>query len=299
MRPARVSRILLVIFCVFGLAAIAAAEGYRVGPEDVLTIKVFGETSLSKDYEVAADGSIRLPWIKDIPVKGLTPREIESTLEQRLGEDYLVDPQVSVTVKEYKAQKVYILGSVKSPGYYTLRGDTRVLEAIAMAGGITEEGGKEFILIRGGADEMQGESIEALMASGGEKESIEDFTSQHHNVRVMRIDGYKLLESGDLTQNYALEAGDILSVQKASFIYFDGEVKKPGPVPYEEGLTLLKAITLAGGRTDLGSNRVVITRVDDGKNQQFKVNLRKISQDLTKDFVLQPGDIVKVRRSLF
>ncbi|MCZ7585324.1 MAG: SLBB domain-containing protein [Deltaproteobacteria bacterium] len=279
------------------VAQAAWANGYAVGPGDVLEIKVFGDKELSRDYEVAQNGTIRLPWIKEVEVKGLTTRVIEKRLEERLGEDYLVDPQVSVVVKEYKSKKIYVLGHVKNPGAYSLTGDTRVLEALAMAGGVGNEGGKSFTIIKGGAELGPGE-VRKLMTAPDDR-AIEDFTQGQPNARVIHVDGYALMEQGDLTQNQALDAGDILSVPKASFVYFDGEVNKPGPVTYSEGLTMMKAISLAGGLTKDAGRRVVVTRSKDGKNETISLNLSKISKHEGADFTLLPDDVVKVKRSWF
>jgi len=131
----------------------ALAGGYFVGQGDILDIKILGEKDLSKAYDVADDGTIRLPWIRSVPVEGMTTRQIEEKIEGLFKEGYLLDPQVSVTVKEYNSQKVYILGHVQRPGAYSLKRKTRVLEALALAGGISKQGDKSFTVIRGGGFE--------------------------------------------------------------------------------------------------------------------------------------------------
>lgn len=295
MAPSRLIRVLAALWL---MAAVCLADDYRVGPGDVLEITVYGEKDLSKEYEVSADGSLRFPWIRVVEVVGLTTREIEERLESMLGPDYIVDPQISVTVKKFESKKVYVLGAVKNPGLYGLKGPTNLLEAISMAGGISEQGGKSFTLIRGG--ELAGdESVKKLVEARGSEESIEDFTREQKQVRVFKIDGYKLLDQGDLSQNMMLENGDIISVNKAQLVYFDGEVKKPGPVPFEEGLTLMRAISLAGGLTNLAGNSVHITRVRGGQKETLKVNLRQLASPDTADVPVYPEDVIVVKRSLF
>lgn len=288
-----------ILLCVVvSVAAFARAEGYTVGPGDVLTIKVYGETDLSKEYEVSSEGTIRVPWLKDVKVEGFTPGQIEQTLEKLFMDGYLVAPQVSVNVKEYMAKRVYVLGQVKNPGSYSLKGQTTVLEAIAMAGGISAEGDKSFTLVRGGA-RLGKEDLAKIVKSQGDPRAMEDFTKNQPEVKVVLIDGYKLMDQGDLSQNLVLGSGDILSVKKQRFVYFDGEVKKPGTVPFEDGLTMMQAISLAGGLTTSASNKVVVTRTENGKNRTITLKLDKISKDLNTDFTLLPGDIVKVKRSIF
>ena len=286
---------ILIIFLGLTGAAVASENSYVIGAGDVLRIKVYGDSQLSKDYEVGEDGAIRIPWIKDFTVEGKTARQVEAQLESILGKDFLVDPQISVSVKEYKSKKIYILGAVKNPGHYSLKGPTRILEAIAMAGGTSPGGGQEFTIIRakGGISD---EDVGRLMSEGN-SEAVAVKGSK--DTKVISVDGHKLLEKGDLSQNHPLQNGDVLFIPKTASVYFDGEVKKPGSIPYEEGLTMMRAVSLAGGLTPSASKKVVVTRTSDGKNQRIVVNLKKISADPNENFFLLPGDVVTVKRSLF
>ncbi len=138
-------------------------------------IKVFGDKQLTRDYEVGQDGAVRMPWINALQVAGKTTRQVETQLEKVLGEDYLVNPQVSVTVKEYRSKKIYILGAVKNPGYYSLKGSTRILEAIAMAGGIAPSGGQNFTLIRGG-NSINSEDVGKIMTDRATRDDVKKTT---------------------------------------------------------------------------------------------------------------------------
>ena len=106
----------------------APAEGYRIGPGDVLKITVYGHEDLTRPAVVAADGRMPFPLIGEVQVSGLTPTELEARLRQLLGKDYLVDPQVSVTVQEYRSQKVFVLGEAEKPGTYPLTGRVTLLD---------------------------------------------------------------------------------------------------------------------------------------------------------------------------
>ncbi len=291
------AKMLKFLLIIIGCAASSyAAEGaYLIGAGDILQIKVYGDAQLSKEYEVGDDGAIRIPWIRDFPAAGMTARQVEAELERVLGKDYLVDPQVSVTIKEYKSKKIYILGAVKKPGHYSLKGTTRILEAIAMAGGIAPNGGQDFTLIRG-AGAISGEDVGKLMT---EKASEDAVSGRLEGAKVIAVDGHKLLEKGDLSQNLLLRDGDVFFIPKTASVYFDGEVKKPGSIPYEEGLTLSRAISLVGGLTQNASKKVIVARTTGGQNKRIVVNLRKISDDPNENFFLLPGDVVKVKRSIF
>lgn len=110
--------------------------GYRIGPEDLLRISVWNNPELSLDLTVRPDGKISVPLIQDVQAEGLTPGELSDSIHTELLK-YIKDPQVSVIVLQVNAPKYYILGAVKNPGTYPLRGDLSLLQAISIAGGFT------------------------------------------------------------------------------------------------------------------------------------------------------------------
>lgn len=115
----------------------AAADNYRLGPEDIIHISVWGNQELTMDVVVRPDGKISIPLVQDIRAEGLTAAELADDLEQRLVA-YIKDPSVSVIVKEVNASKFYIVGYVNKPGTYPLRGDVTILQALSLAGGFTQ-----------------------------------------------------------------------------------------------------------------------------------------------------------------
>ena len=111
-------------------------EEYTIGPRDVLGITVWGQADLSRDYTVDPDGFIPFPLIGRVKAVGSNPKELAAQLTERLGKDYLVNPQVIVWVKEYLSQKVQVLGAAERPGVYYLTGPTTLLEILSKAGGL-------------------------------------------------------------------------------------------------------------------------------------------------------------------
>jgi polysaccharide export outer membrane protein len=109
---------------------------YKIGPADVLDISVFKVPDLAKTVQVADDGTINYPLIGEVPVAGKTAHDLERDLAQRLGVKYLRSPQVSVLVKEFNSQRVTVSGSVKTAGVYGIKGNTTLLQVLAMAGDI-------------------------------------------------------------------------------------------------------------------------------------------------------------------
>ena len=108
---------------------------YRIGPEDLIEMQVFGVDQLARTVRVNSFGMVSLPLIGSVSVGGMTAAEAERAIARKLAENYLQDPQVSVFIKEYTNQRVTIEGAVQKPGIYPLRGQTTLLRAIAVAGG--------------------------------------------------------------------------------------------------------------------------------------------------------------------
>ena len=220
-------------------ASFGQPTAYTVGAGDVLEVRVFGEADLSRTVPVAEDGTIAFPLLGIVPVGDLSVREIEKLLREKLSDGYLVGPHVTVTVAEYHSRKVYVLGAVKDPGFFVLSGPTTVLEILSRAGGVLPEGGKSIVLVKGAA------TTEAPV------EGVEPQPVDAADATVV-IDGYKLLQEGDTSQNHYLSNLDVVYVPKAREVFVIGEVKKPGAVVFTENLTLLQAIGQAGGNDRTG-----------------------------------------------
>lgn len=120
---------------------------YRIGPHDLLKVEVFQVDELSSQERVNDDGFIVMPLIGTVSVGGLTPREAEQAIADQLGERYLQDPQVNIFVVEYASQKVTVTGHVKKPGVFPLAGETTLMQAIALAGGLDDIAKKEEIIV--------------------------------------------------------------------------------------------------------------------------------------------------------
>jgi polysaccharide export outer membrane protein len=112
-----------------------AADDYRIGAQDLIEIQVFGIDNLKRDVRVNSRGAISLPLIGTVIVGGLTSQESEALIAARYEKDYLQDPQVSVFIKEFTSQRITLEGAVAKPGIYPIRGQTSLMQAIAIAGG--------------------------------------------------------------------------------------------------------------------------------------------------------------------
>lgn len=133
---------------------------FILGPEDVLEIGVWRSEDLTqKEVVVRPDGKIAMPLIGDVEVSGRTARELAAHIEERL-KVYKESPSVSVKVREVNSYFVYVLGDVVRPGKYSLKSNTTVLQAIAMAGGFTPYAAKGNMQVRRTVVGKNGESSE-------------------------------------------------------------------------------------------------------------------------------------------
>jgi len=130
----------------------STVDPFRIGPGDVLRVVVWGEPQHSLDIvRVRPDGFITLPLLDDIRAAGLMPTELRDRVRDALAK-FVKDPAVTVMVSEINSYRVFVLGEVASQGVLTFSRPTRLLQAIATAGGLTEFSKREVVLIREGAD---------------------------------------------------------------------------------------------------------------------------------------------------
>lgn len=251
---------------------------YRIGRQDLLEISVFDVEELDQIVRVADDGAITMPLLGRLAVEGLTKGELEELIGRLLEESYVRDPQVTVFVKEYESKRVAVSGAVKRPGAYEMLGRKTLIEMISVAGGLDTDLGNEIVIFR---------------------------PRQDGSTQRIPVDLERLVYAADPTLNLVIEAGDIIyvpNVEKVR-IFVSGAVKNPDlyEVPRDEPVTVLKAITIAGGTTDRAAEKKVqVIRMDpDGNRVTLLVNLRMVKKGKAEDPILQKDDIVLVPESFF
>lgn len=255
-------------------------EGYRLGPEDEIEIRVWDHDDLTRKTRVGLDGNISFPFVGEIKAQGRSLLEVQKELEHRLGPKYIVDPRVSITVTEYKSGKFFVVGNVQKPGTYPLTKTIRVVEAISQAGGIASGtiskplSGAVAIIIRA----QPGEKLE--------QPKMPDKIPASQKITVSLSGAL----AGDSKQNLEIKNGDTVYVPNLIY-YVTGEVKKPDRYPYEENMTVLMAVTTAGGLTDKASaRRTYIIRENSGVKDKVKTGM---------DDPIRPGDTIVVPESWF
>ncbi|MDY0361393.1 MAG: SLBB domain-containing protein [Desulforegulaceae bacterium] len=262
-------KVLFLFFILFSNLYAEEGNNYIVGPGDTLDIKVYDHPDLSLKISVSGNGYLRFPLIGEFLVAGKTPSQISDEIEIKLSDGYLVNPQVSVFISENRSQKATILGEVEKPGLYELTGKTTLLEFISTAEGLTPEAGRFIYITR----TFEGEGLE------GQRD-------------VIKIDLKALVEDGDTSQNIFLSNGDSIFVPEMKKIYVTGEIKKPAAYRFEENLSVIKAITNAGGLTDKAAPKNVrIIRTVNGE--------KKIVEKVSMDEKVLPDDVIVVPESFF
>ncbi len=287
--------------CLVPLAATQGVDTYEIGPGDVLKIVVLGQAEMSGSYTVDGEGMLAYPILGKIKAAEHTTAELERKVTRLLIDGrYLRQPQVSVTVADFGSQKVFVMGEVQRPGQYALKADRSLLTLLADVGPLGSNAGHEVIVIRAPAPtppppapdaslgpefpaEQQGAAPEAGSAAPGEAPVTEPTPEPSPSPTAVpglpfvlpgsEVFRVRLLElmSGNPERNLPLRARDTVYFPKASHVYVTGSVARPGPYRFEEGMTVLQVLTMAGGATDRGSSgRVKLIRIVDGKKVERK-----------------------------
>jgi polysaccharide export outer membrane protein len=256
------------------VALTQSAGDYVIGAQDVLSIAVFDQTDLGGKYAVELDGSFTFPLVGRVQAGGLTIRNFEGELKKRLADGFFKNPQVTVAIEQYRSQRVFVTGEVRSPGAYALTGDMTLIEALAKAGSTTPNASEEAVVVRG----TKGVDGPITLDAAGDKE-------------ILRFNLKDLQSGAASVRNIDLRDGDTIYIARAELVYIFGEVKNPAAYPIKTDTTVLQALSLAGGVTPNGAiNRTKIIRIVEGDKKEISVKLTAI---------VQPGDTIMVPERYF
>jgi polysaccharide export outer membrane protein len=248
---------------------------YLLGPEDVIEIIVWGHDDLRRILPISLEGTITFPFIGEVRATGKSTQDLEKEMAAKLGDGYLVKPQITISVKEYNSQKVFVMGEVNRPGTYPVTKENNLVYLLSQAGGPTKDVGEEVLIIRPNNPRSKGMTLEEA-----EAEKVPIITV---NLREALI--------GDPKHNVSIRSGDSIIVSKIPFFFVMGEVKNPGKYNLERGTTVLMGISMAGGLTAKAApGRTKIVREKDSKKIEMKVNM---------EIQVQPGDTIIVPESFF
>ncbi len=274
---------------------------YPIGPGDVLEINVQALADLqNRAVRVSGEGTIKLPWIGEMKAVGFTDATLTEEIKRKLQEHYMYDPQVHIFVREYHSRQVAILGAVSKPGLYNLATETdTLLDMIALAGGMNERAAQRLNLFPA---EQEASAKEARLASASPVAWMANAPSslilKRTDPIVIDLEG---LTNGTHQTSLALPArpGDVIMVPEAGDALVKGWVTKPGSYKITTGLTIVGAITAAGGlhfAADTTAVKVIRTHKGGGK-AVFIADLQKIERGEVPDIAVKEGDIIDVAAS--
>jgi polysaccharide biosynthesis/export protein len=246
---------------------------HRIGANDLLSVSVYDAQELTRTVRVSTDGFVRLPMLRQrVRAGGLLPAEVEAAIAAALeSEEILVAPVVTVTVAEYHSRPISVAGAVKAPVTFQAIGPLRLLDALARAGGLTDEAGPEILITRA--------------------------ENERATAQIQRITVKALLNAASPELNVALTGGEEITVPAIGRVFVVGNVKKPGAFPLRDASegTVLQLLALAEGVTAFASKQAwLYRRAADGSRREIPVELSQIMQRKHSDVSVLPDDILYI-----
>ena len=245
-----------------------------IGSEDLLEVSVFELPQFNTTARVQGDGTITMPLVGSVEVRGLKKQEVEAKIASALQAKYVNNANVAVNVKEYKSRQVSVLGEVKSPGAYYIMSQRTLLQLLSEAGGLSPSAGNRCFIFRSGQPKIE------------------------INLRDLMVNGNPEL-------NIVIYPGDVVNIPPdvKIVIYVMGAVRNPGPVQLSNAMpiTLLAAIAAAGGPTEAAKQSGIKIRRKGAVSEEdtIKANLKDILKGKIADIPLYEGDVVTVPESFF
>lgn len=295
---------------------VSSDEDYLIGPSDVVEIKIEDAPELSGIYRLNAKGTLTLPIIGIVTVQKKTTEQVSKEISDKLRGGYLMNPIVSVSVKQTNSRSFFIQGAVRSPGIYQIEGRPSLLKLITIAGGLADNYGSTAFIIRekkntDGATNEKSVDVAAAKSEDANPQKAESVSLTEEKKGEPEKDAengpeYELIKAninnllkGNFEQNLIIQTGDIIHIPQSDVFFVAGEVKAPGTFPLKEGTTLRQAISLAQGTNYQGNlDRGIIFRDDpSGKRQEIKVDIGAIMSGKKEDVTILPNDIVMVPNS--
>jgi polysaccharide export outer membrane protein len=300
LNPSRVA----VIAALLLVSPLSAQDNYEIGSGDVLDVVVLGQPEMSGDMTVDSEGMLAFPILGKIKASQMTTKELERKVTTLLADGYLKRPQVSIAVKEYRSQRVFVMGEVQRPGPYALKSDRSLLALLGDIGTLSPNAGHEVVVIRPPNESVVPSvtpTVTPTPSENGKAAPDEEDTENEKSAEseepvavpgaeVFHID-LEELRSGNPEANILLQAGDTVHFPRAAQIFISGHVGRPGSYRFQRGMTLLQALTLAGGVTERGSaGRTRVLRLVEGKRKKVKVKLTE---------PVEPNDTIVVPERFF
>jgi len=270
---------------------------YRIGPGDLLAIKIVGIENMDQQIRVSGSGKISIPYLGVLDAADLTAAQLEEKISTLLVEAKLVkEPEVLVFVAEYRAKPIYILGEVDQAGEIIMTQQLYLMDAILMAGGLDYTASDRAFLHR--------RKFEAAPLSARELKNSPG-QARDSDIEVIDVNLRAIKEGGVVEPNPLLRKGDVLFIpeRKVKFYYIIGDVGLTGvfTLPEHGELLVSRALASAGGplRTAKISAGLLVRYDTQGQRQEKKVDFKAILDGRAADFAVQPQDVIFLPGSQF
>ena len=259
---------------VFSSAKISTdPSDYMIGPGDLLEITVFEAQQLGATVRVSSRGYVTLPLLGHVLVKNLSAREVEEKIEGLYKKSYIKNPHVSIFVKEHFSLRVVVMGEVVKPGSYDFPTRQRLIDVLALAGGLSDNAGVTIQVRRAEGDQ-------------GKKDSF-----------IIDLD--ELLKEGKAELNIVMKGGDVVFVPSAGSFFVDGAVRKPGSYLIRQQMVIRDALLMAGGFAPYAEeDKIVLIRYgEDGKRSEVELDLKENPEKM--ELEMEDRDVIIAEGSGF
>jgi len=240
---------------------------YPLGTGDVIRVTVFQQPDMTTETRITESGTLTFPLLGPIEVVGLNSKELEAKIANLLkARGFVKDPQVTVTIVQFKSRQISILGHVAHPGRYPLEeGSYTLTEALALAGGLTEDAADDVLLLR----QRDGKTI------------------------TVSVDLPALFRSNGALIDPEVIGGDTIYVDRYPYFYVYGEVQRPGVYRLQKGMTMMQALSVGGGFTLRAAKKDIQVNRRDAKTGKVTTFMAQLND------LLLPDDVVYIKESLF
>jgi polysaccharide biosynthesis/export protein len=258
---------------------------YTLGPNDQITVRAPGVDEVNeKSFRISPDGTLSLPLIGILRVAGLSVQELEAQLATRL-KAYVLNPQVTIAVIQFRSEPVFFVGAFKAPGIYALQGRRTLLEMFTVVGGLQPNTSRRIKITR----RLEFGPLPLPNATEDREKGIS----------TAEISLSSLRENINPAEDIALQPFDTISVDRAEMVYVNGLLNKLGGFELGErdSISAVQLLALAGGASkdaDLEQAKVLRPVLDTARRAEIPLNLKRILAGKANDFPLQANDVLYV-----
>jgi polysaccharide biosynthesis/export protein len=266
----------------------AIRPNYVLGPNDQVLVRAPEVEEINeRPFRIDAEGNINLPLLGRIRAGGMTVQELETDLVRRLRE-YVREPQVIVTVVQFRSEPVFFVGAFRSPGIYPLQGRRTLVEMLTALGGLQPNASRHIKVTR--------------RAEYGVIPLPNAIVDPEKKISTVEISMASLRENVNPAEDILLQPYDVISVERAEAVYMNGEVGRVGSLELGErdSISILQALTQSGGfARDANRSKIRVLRPIENttRRAEIDINLKRVLEGKENDFPLLPNDVLYVPRS--